>query len=193
MSEGEAGAITGELFTPTGKTLLAIVPPPDICGFADHYRHLYMPDTMYRVEPHITVVMPFVPFDQLGNELPRLQKVLDSCPPRALAIRGFATFPKERVLYLYLAQPERVLSLYKAILEAFPQYPAYEGKHKNVVPHLTVGVFEDEDELRREYAPLSEQRLFIGWDVEYLSVLCEGQDGRWHAWADLPLGGQDAS
>ena len=190
MSDTDAGAITGEHFTPTGKTLLAIVPPPDICGFADHYRKLYMPDTMERIEPHITVVIPFVPFDELDEALPKLQKVLQRCPPRALAIRGFATFPKERILYLYLAHPERVLSLYRDIFEEFPQYPAFEGKHKNIIPHLTVGVFEDPDELQRAYAPLSEQRLFIGWDVEYLSVLCEGEDGHWHAWADLALGGQ---
>jgi 2'-5' RNA ligase len=176
-------------FKPTGKTMLAIVPPSDICGFAEHYRRLYMPDTIHRIEPHITVTIPFVPFEELEEAAPRLQRVLASCPPRALAIRGFATFPEERVLYLYLSNPERVLSLYEAILAEFPDYPAFEGKHgDNIVPHMTVGTFSDPQELERIYLKLSAQRLFIGWDVEYLTVYYEGDDGRWHVWADLPLG-----
>lgn len=174
---------------PTGKTLLALVPPPDICGFADYYRRLYMPETRHRIEPHITVTIPFVPFEELEVAAPRLQRVLANCPPRALAIRGFATFPEEGVLYLYMAHPERVISLYEAILAEFPQYPAFEGKHgDSLVPHLTVGKFSDPKELERVYVKLSAQRLFIGWDVEYLCVYYEGDDDRWHTWGDFPLG-----
>ena len=185
--------MTGDLqeqsFKPTGKTMLAIVPPPDICGFADHYRRLFMPDTMKRIEPHITVTIPFVPYDELEEAAPRLQRVLANCAPRALAIRGFATFPESRALYLYLANPERVLSLYQAILEEFPDYPAFGGVYgDNIVPHLTVGTFSEPQELRRAYTRLSVQRLFIGWDVEYLTVYYEGDDDRWHVWADMPLG-----
>lgn len=169
--------------------MLALVPPPDVCGFADHYRRLYMPDRMQRIEPHLTVVMPFLPFEQLEEAAPRLQRVLADCPPRALAIRGFATSPEEGLLYLYLAQPERVVSLYAAIFAEFSQYPMFEEIHReNMIPHITIGRFKDPLELRRVHAKLSVQRLFIGWDVEYLSVYYEGDDNRWHVWADLPLG-----
>ncbi len=174
---------------PTGKTMIAIVPPADICGFADHYRRLYMGDKMGRIEPHITLTVPFVPFEELQEAAPRLQEVLASCPPRALAIRGFATFPDDGVLYLYVAQPERILSLYNAILAEFPDYPAFGGKYgDNLVPHLTVGTFSDPEELERVYTKLSVQRLFIGWDVEYLCIFYEGDDNCWHVWADMPLG-----
>ena len=176
-------------FSPTGRTMLAIVPPPDICGFADHYRRLYMPDERHRIETHITITIPFVPFEELEEATSRLLRVLENCPPRALAIRGFATFQEEGVLYLYLAHPERVLSIYRAILAEFPQYPAYEGRYgDSSIPHITVGKFADPEELMRVYAEVSVQRLFMGWDVEWLSVKYEGDDDRWHTWASIQLG-----
>ena len=66
-----------------------IVPPRDICGFADHYRRLYMPDTMHHIEPHFTVAYPFVPYDQLEAALPKLQSVLAQCEPRRRSEKHF--------------------------------------------------------------------------------------------------------
>jgi 2'-5' RNA ligase len=178
-----------EQYQPTGTTAVIIVPPRDICGYADHYRQLYMPDTVRKIEPHFTVVFPFAPYEQLPKVEPRLAKVLAGCSPRRLSIRGFAVFRESGVLYLRLADPERVLSLYRAIHAEFPQYGAYGDKFDDsLIPHLTVGRFSDPEELDKVYNELSVQRLYIGFDVEQVVLKYEtDDDGIWDTWSELPL------
>jgi 2'-5' RNA ligase len=177
---------------PPGTTAIIIVPPLDIRGFADHYRRLYMPETVHRIEPHITVVCPFVPYARLPQAMPLLKKALASVPPRPVALRGFAVFPDEGILYLRLANDERVHSLYRAILAEFPEYPAYGGKYGDEwVPHMTVGEFTDRAELEQVFGQLAGLRLFLGWDVEQVTVKYKAPDGVWHTWAEVPLGGGD--
>jgi len=173
---------------PTGETAIVIVPPLDICGFADGYRRLHMPDAVGRIPPHVTVAGPFVPFDQIEEALPRLESAVKGEGPVVVALRGFATFPESGILYLYLAHPERVLSLYRKIHAEFPDYPAYGGQYgEEFTPHMTVGHFEDPVKLEQAYADLSELRLFIGWDVEWLTVLYKVEDGSWLAYADISI------
>lgn len=176
-------------YRPTGETCLIIVPPPDVCAYADYYRSRYMPDTVRAIEPHITVLFPFVPYDKLPEAEPRLRKVMSAREPTRLSLRGFATFPSTGTLYLYIAHPERVVDLYKAVLAEFPDYPAYGGQFgDNIVPHLTVGKFADRHELDMVYQELSVQRLFIGFDVDKIVVKCKMDDGIWDTWAEIPLG-----
>jgi len=177
-----------EQYQPTGATAIIIVPPRDICGYADHYRQLYMHDTMRNIEPHFTVVFPFAPYEQLPEVEPRLAKVLAACAPRRLSIRGFAVFEESGVLYLRLADPERVLSLYRAIHAEFPEYSAHGGQYDdNFTPHLTVGRFSDPAQLNKAYNELSVQRLYIGFDVEQVVLKYENDDGVWDTWSELPL------
>lgn len=176
---------------PTGETSIMIVPPRDICGFADHYRRLYMPDTMHRVEPHITVTIPFVPYGQLEQAEPRLRQALTHCPPTRLSIRGFGMFRDTGILYLWTAYPERVLSIYKAILAEFPDYPAYGGKYgDDFTPHMAVGRFSDPDELESVYNELSGMRLYLGWDVDRVIVKYKTEETLWLTWGAFPLKGR---
>ena len=179
-----------ETYRPTGETALIIVPPPDVCGYADHYRAQYMADQFHTIEPHITVTYPFVPYDQLEEATPRLREVLASCPPRRVSLRHFAIFPDEGILFIEPADPERVLSIYRAVLAEFPEYPAYGGKFgDNIRPHLTVGVIPDREKLQKVYDELAVQRLYIGFEVEQVVVKYKLDDGIWDTWAELPLGG----
>src|SRR4051812_33709532 len=95
-------------YKPTGKTAIILVPPGDIMGYADHYRRLYMPDIMHRIEPHFTVTFPFVPFEQLPEAEPRLRQALANVPPRRVSLRGFSIFRTSGILYLRPGDPERV-------------------------------------------------------------------------------------
>src|SRR5438477_12943162 len=106
-------------YHPTGETALGIVPPADIRAYADHYRGLYMPEQIEKIEPHITVRVPFAPAHLLNEVEPRLRTVLAKCPPMYLSLRGFEMFADTGVLYLRLAHPERVQALYRAILSEF--------------------------------------------------------------------------
>ena len=176
-------------YKPTGKTAIIIVPPPDICAYADHYRKLYMHDKVATIEPHVTVLSPFVPYEELAEAEPKLREALTECPPRRLSLRGFRMFPESGVLYLGLADHERVLSIYRAIYARFPEYPAYGGQFGHgFTPHMTVGIFSDPAELERVHEELSVQKLYIGFDVGQVVVKYETDDGVWDTWAELPLG-----
>jgi 2'-5' RNA ligase len=149
-----------------------------------------MPDKLHSIEPHISVVVPFVPYDRLAEAEPKLREVLAACAPRRLSLRGFGVFRNEGALYLTLADNERVYSLYRAIHEAFPEYPAYNGDYgDDWIPHMTVGLFSDPAELERVYEELSVQKLYIGFDVESVVVKYKNDDGMWDTWAELPLSG----
>lgn len=177
-------------YHPTGETAIIIVPPPDVCGYADHYRAQYMMDSAHEIEPHFTVTVPWVAYEQLEEATVRLREVLANVPPRRISLRQFGMFREEGVLFLQPADPERVLSLYRAILAAFPEYPAYGGKFgDNIIPHLTVGLFAEAEELEKIYSQLAIQRLYIGFDVEQVVVKFRMSDGIWDTWAEVPLGG----
>ena len=177
-----------EQYRLTGETALVIVPPPDVIGFADHYRSLYMPGTMHHIEPHVTVTVPFVPYDKLPEAEPRLREALAQHPPTRISLRGFRMFKSEGILYLYLADPERIYSIYRAVLAVFPEYPAYGGRYgERWIPHMTVGEFDDPAECERVYNDLIIQRLYIGFDVDAVTVKYKTDDGIWDTWADIPL------
>lgn len=178
-----------DTYKPTGKTAIIIAPPADVMGYADHYRKLHMPDARHRIEPHITVTYPFVPYEQLPEAETRLREVLSNVPSRRVSMRGFGIFRTEGILYLRPGDPERVRSLHRAILQAFPEYPAYGGIFgENWEPHMTVGVFQDHAELENVYRELSVQRLFIGFDVDSVLLKYEtDDDGIWDTWAEIPL------
>lgn len=178
-------------FYPTGETALIIVPPADICAYADHYRKLFMPDAVERIEPHITVAYPFAPAPMLGEIEERLREALAKCEPVRLSLRGFAIFEEEKLLYLRIAHPERVVSIHRAIMTAFPEYPSDGGKYGNLeTPHMTVGRFTNLEELEQVYEELAMQRLFIGWDVEQIVVKCKMSDEVWDTWGEIPLLGE---
>jgi hypothetical protein len=129
-----------------------------------------------------------VPYDQLAVAEPLLKEALAECPPRRLSLRSFAMF-REGVLYLRLADDERVLSIYRAIHARFPECLPYGGKFgDNIRPHLTVGLFTDPEELDRVYAELAVQKLYIGFDVEQVVVKYKNDDGVWDTWGEYRLG-----
>lgn len=176
-------------YKPTGETAIIIVPPPDICAYADHYRSLYMPDQVQAIEPHVTVLSPFVPYDRLDEARPKLVEALAECSHTRLSLRSFGIFQEEGVLFLELADHERVLAIYRAIFARFPECPAYGGKHgENWRPHMTVGSFSDLAELEKVHAKLAVQNLYIGFDIKQVVVKCKMDDGIWDTWAELPLG-----
>jgi len=178
-------------YRPTGKTAVVMVPPGDIMGYADHYRRLYMPDIMHKIEPHITVTFPFVPYEQLPQAEVKVRDALANHPPTRVSLRGFGIFRTDGILYLRPGDPERVRSIHRAIYQEFPDYPAYGGIYgNNWEPHMTVGVFTDDSLLEQVYRELSVQKLYIGFEVDSVLLKYEtDDDGIWDTWAEIPLAG----
>ena len=56
-----------------------------------------------------------------------------------------------------------------------------------LIAHMTVGEFDDPAECERVYNDLIIQRLYIGFDVDAVTVKYKTDDGIWDTWADIPL------
>src|SRR5205823_3950729 len=89
------------------------------------------------IPPHITVLFPFAPTARVDAgfeaDLARLFAATASFP---FALDRVGRFPE--VLWIGPADSQPFVSLTTVIAERWPQWPPYEGRFPDVVPHLTV-------------------------------------------------------
>lgn len=87
--------------------------------------------------PHVTVVFPFAPVDELSDDVSkRLDQLAATIEPFDFVLRSIRRFPG--VIYLAPEPADRFVSLTEAAWRAWPRYPPYEGRHRDVIPHLTL-------------------------------------------------------
>lgn len=102
------------------------------------------------IPAHVTVLYPFIPFDDLREEDHlRLEELFTTQQPFALAGRRTSWFG-DQVLFVQLEDPEPVRALTAQVAAAYPGYPPYAGEImiEDVIPHLTVGHDHPLPELR---------------------------------------------
>jgi 2'-5' RNA ligase len=147
-------------------------------------RHTY--DAPLGMPAHVTVLFPFVPFEQAGDAAGRVAELMAAKPAFDLVFRRTARFPE--VLYLDPEPARPFLALTAAIAGEWPEHPPYEGAHETVIPHLTVAESDDSALLDRIAAEV-EPRLPLEKRVTEASLFVESDTGRWHEHSRFPLGG----
>lgn len=164
-----------------------IVAVPEAAGAVDHWREQTCSDKpSVGVPPHITLVFPFVPADQLNDEaIASLAAVASATAAFEFELRTTARFPA--VLYLEPEPAATFTRLTEAIVRRFPEYPPYEGAFDVVVPHLTVA--QGEAPLLAEVEVDVARLLPISAVAHELVLLeeIEPDSGRWQVRARLPL------
>jgi 2'-5' RNA ligase len=118
----------------------------------------YALDSLIRVPPHITLMFPFVPFEELDAAAKTVREICAAIKPFDLTLAGYGQFPG--VIFMQPANPDSIKAVFRAIFEAFPLYPPYGGAFGNDLhPHLTVGEFKNEQEQQAAqlpgYAPIT--------------------------------------
>lgn len=89
------------------------------------------------VPPHVTVLFPFVPAEQIDEALiAELTALFARHEPFGFTLPRLARFPTTLYLDPEPATPFRDLTY--AVADRWPEHPPYEGAHTDVVPHLTV-------------------------------------------------------
>jgi 2'-5' RNA ligase superfamily protein len=87
------------------------------------------------VPAHVTILVPFVPLDELDVE--ELREIV-----AAQAAFDFVLDRVERfdsgIVWLRPEPSEPFAALTRAVYRRWPDYPPYEGVHETVIPHLTV-------------------------------------------------------
>ena len=87
------------------------------------------------VPAHVTILVPFVPLDELDvdalRELVASQAAFDFVLDRVEHWEG-------GIVWLHPEPSEPFSRLIRAVWERWPECPPYEGTHEIVIPHLTV-------------------------------------------------------
>jgi len=132
---------------PSQSALAVLVPEAE--PLVRTFRDKYDPSAAAGMSAHITVLYPFKPPDEIGdNVLDKIRQCLTGLPIfdfSLAAIRRFAG----GVLYLAPQPDELFRRLTSAIWNCFPETPPYEGKYSKIVPHLTVAQPGDEEQLHK--------------------------------------------
>jgi 2'-5' RNA ligase len=163
--------------------VLVQVPEAEPLVGAWRLQHTY--DAPLGIPPHVTLLVPFVPVEELRAEVEeRLARVLGAIQPFDVTFRRTARFTD--VLYLEPDPSEPFSALTEAIAAEWPEHPPYEGAHEVVIPHLTIAEGEDEELFERIKADV-EPKLPLRSHVNAALLYEEDAAGRWHEHSRLHL------
>jgi 2'-5' RNA ligase len=110
---------------------------PEAEPWVGSLRERFDPSARLGVPAHITVLAPFMPPDRVTPDvLRRIGRVLEELPAFSFELRKVGRFAATAYLAPEPATP--FISLTRAVVAEFPEYPPYGGAHAGVVPHLTV-------------------------------------------------------
>ena len=110
---------------------------PEAFPFVHSLRKEYDPAAEGSIPAHITINYPFLPNTQ-GDEalFQRLTKLFSSLETFDFELNEIGKFPG--VLYIKPTPEDPFRFLVNAVANEFPESPPYGGKHKELIPHLTV-------------------------------------------------------
>jgi 2'-5' RNA ligase len=145
--------------------------------------------------PHVTLLFPFVRAAAVnGRTLSDLGEHFSALTPFGAELTGVGRFDEH--VWLAPEPRERFVDLITATLGRFPEFPPYEGKVGNPVPHLTiaaVGEGDDGTEDRTDaIAELAQSELAgllpLRFAVQSVSLFEERGDGMWQESSRFELG-----
>lgn len=139
------------------------------------------------VPPHVTVLFPFAPGDEVDAELlTRLTQIFRQAAAFEHSFVGTRWFGDE-VLWLVSDADVQLRRLTDLVTAEFPQYLPYGGEHADVVPHLTIAEHAPRDATRSAEASVSAW-LPIRATTTHVSLLTEQASGDWAREARFALG-----
>jgi 2'-5' RNA ligase len=160
---------------------------PEAEPYIARYRDRYDPSARRNVPAHVTVLYPFMAPSQVDRDvLDRLRDIARAIPCFGYRLARTRRFPV--ALYLDPEPGESYAALTDAVFRAFPDYPPFEGKFAEVVPHVTVA--HGDEPLLCEI----EVELRIALPAAGISARChelvliENSSGRWEQMHAFALG-----
>jgi hypothetical protein len=163
----------------TESALVILVPEAE--PLVQPFRDRFDPSAALGVPAHITLLYPFIAPQQIGADtLDAVAACFRGFAPIAFSLTEVRRFPTE-TLYLAPAPDEPFRQLTMAIWDRFPETPPYGGAWPDIIPHLSVGRFQDAIALERvadEFTRASETTLPIRAQAS-TAVLLVNTAGRW--------------
>jgi 2'-5' RNA ligase len=166
-----------------------LVPVPEAEPCVRRHRFRYDSVALRGVPAHITVVFPFMPPAAITDEtLGRVRQVLTRFSAFRFSLTRLQRFP-EGALYLAPDPAEPFVRLTTALVERFPEYPAYGGAYADVIPHLTIAQLpevatpDEVSDIRRS--------LPIPCEAREILLMVENEDHQWHMRFRFALDGRN--
>ncbi|GAA4428267.1 2'-5' RNA ligase family protein [Georgenia halophila] len=139
------------------------------------------------VPAHVTILFPFMPSEQLDDDVMlRLTGLFRSVPAFEHEFVRSAWFGDE-VLWLASDADAVFRSLTKLVADAFPEYPPYEGQFDDVVPHLTIAAHGPLDAMQAADRTV-QPHLPISTITRAVTLMVERPTGGWEAAESFALG-----
>ena len=116
-----------------------LIPVPEAEALVGRWRALHDPSARRGVPAHVTLIVPWVPPEQIKQEhLDELAELLATQEPFEYSLEKVSWFG-ERVLWLG-PSPSAPFEQLTAVLARHFDTPPWQGEFDEVVPHLTVGL-----------------------------------------------------
>jgi 2'-5' RNA ligase len=173
----EAGA---EFPTEGDSALLVAIPEAE--PVVGRFRMVHDAVAAYGIPPHVTVLYPFVPRDNLSDEVREaVSAVFGAIPAFEYRFDRVARFG-DTTVYLAPEPADNFVGLTDAVHARWPEHPPYGGLHDVVIPHLTVGDGLDarttaELEVAAR-AALRRHGSIVGRAID-VALMIWGSDDRW--------------
>lgn len=174
---------------PWRRTAL-LVCPPEVDSLVGPFRARFdAVKVAKRIPPHVTILYPFAPADEIDRFLRPLETLVADFAPFDAALVGIRRF--EDHVWLAPVPCERWLALIDVTCGRFPEMKPYGGAFSDHEPHLTVGEAGPDVDTEtlvgtaaRELAP----HLPVRFRVDSLSLLEERDDATWSLHREFRFG-----
>lgn len=162
-----------------------IVPFPDVDDLVGEWRR---PQSEPGLPAHVTLLYPFVPFDEISAEDVTAARVICGAA-QALPVQfpQCGRFPG--VSYLSPEPAGFFRSLTERLVERWPDHKPYGGAFDTIVPHLTVAHGLDARAMEDVEARITQRLPFRSWAEEAWLMRFDGE--RWICGAQLPFADVD--
>ena len=169
----------------TAPTALVVV-VPEAEPVIGRWRGELDPSARRGMPPHITVLYPWAPLDELDDgQLEELGAIVATVPSFTVSLNDIQRFPQTLWLGPYPTDP--FVRLTTGVEQRWPAYEPYSGRFSAIVPHLSIGDAVDPDALGHVVAEVS-PRLPIEAKVASVALFAHDEEGRWQQHSVYPLG-----
>lgn len=164
-----------------------VVEVPEAEAAVGCYRAVLDANARLGVPAHVTVLFPFAPPAQVDREVvAELRRVFAGTAAFDFRLTRTAWFGDE-VLWLAPEDPQPFRILTELVHAAFPDFPPFEGRFDEVVPHLTVAHGCDLADMQAGERGV-ERHLPIGGRARKVTLLVQVDDsGMWTRHSTFPL------
>lgn len=167
----------------------AIFPPKEISKKIDDIRKRY-DGNFERLAPHITLVPPFVPKNNIKKPIKRLEKNSALRDSFQIEIKGIGCFAKRlnNVVFLDVSEKDELSSLQEEMFKILEPYGAKKSKHRGNNFHITIAKRLKPLRFRKIYKELSDLPFKEKFVANEISCCVIEKNEPWQVKARIPLG-----